>query len=185
MKDKRRILIVIAIAVLFAVLVFSVIEAVYPKPEYEDFCGYEEYPKVVGNEDCNNVGYTQGQEENCDDLDGYLKPVYDEHGCVISYECDTCRGEFDQARDSYNQVVFYISALLALIAIFIGLYLPVEKNSLNETVGGGFMLGGIFALFFGTMMSFSSLGRFVKPVIIFIELALVIFIAYKKFGKQK
>ena len=76
-----------------------------------------------------------------------------------------------------------ISAVLALIAIFVGLYLPAAVNSLNEWIGTGFMLGGVFALFFGTATSYTHLGRFVKPIVLILELALVIFMAYKQVGK--
>jgi len=157
MSDKRNIIIIFAIAVLFAVFVFSAIDAVYPRPEYNDFCE-EDYvePRVLG----------EGSEE-----------VVDPH--------KECRGEYDAAMDGYDQVSFYISAILALIAIFLGLYLPAQANSLNESIGSGFMLGGVFALFFGTIRSFSNLGRFTRPIIILLELVLIIYIAYKKIGNLK
>jgi len=184
MADKRRIMIVFAIAVLFAVFVFAVIEAVYPSPKYEDFCGRgaEIYPPK--NVNCTDVGPLTGQDENCQNEKGYLKPIYNEQGCIASYECDLCSGKFNDAQDKYNQYLFYISAILSLIAIFLGLYLPKEKNELNESIGSGFMLGGIFALFFGTIRSFVSLGRFIRPVAILFELILIIYIAYKKLGKK-
>jgi len=177
-------MIVFAIAVLFAVFVFAIIEAAYPSPKWEDYCGYGESNYKPTNVNCVDVGPLAGQEQECNNQKGYLKPIYNEQGCITKYECDLCQKEFSDAQDKYNQYLFYISAVLALIAIFLGLYLPKEKNELNESIGSGFMLGGIFALFFGTMRSFVSLGRFVRPVVILVELILIIYIAYKKLGKK-
>lgn len=79
--------------------------------------------------------------------------------------------------------MFYVSALLALIVIFVALNLPVKKkkNNIHEWVGTGLLLGGAFVLLFGTIQGFSSLDRFVKPIVMLAELILVIYLAYKKF----
>ncbi len=189
MVDIRKIIIIFVVAILFAVLVFSVIEAAYPRPKYEDFCKERFFerpiPIVKEPKDCPELGVTKIEIDACEEKKGNIAYDYDSKGCAISYECNTCNYELRQAQEKHNRYVFYISAFLALIAIFIGLYLPAEANTLNEWMGTGFMLGGAFALFFGTAITFSDLNRFTRPVVIFLELALIIFIAYKKIGNLK
>jgi len=189
MVDIRKIIIIFVVAILFAVLVFSVIEAVYPTPEYEDFCREKFNPRaapiIKETKDCEDLDVTQTTINSCEDKKGFIEYDYDSKGCAISYECNTCNYELEQAREKHDKVTFYISAFLSLIAIFIGMYLPAKGNTLNEWIGTGFMLGGTFALFFGTMVSFRSLDRFVRPVVILLELILVIFIAYRKINNLK
>ncbi len=188
--DIRKIIIIFVVAILFTVLVFSVIEAVYPHPEYDDFCK-EEFPvpreikPVVVENSCPPITIKQEDQKSCNEKNGDIQYVYDSNGCATNYKCSTCRNEYETAEERYAQYVFYISAVLSLLAIFIGLYLPAKKNSLHEWIGTGFMLGGTFALFFGTIISFSDLGRFIRPVVIFLELILIIFIAYRKIGNLR
>ena len=184
MSDIRKIVIIFVVAILFAVLVFSVIEAIYPSPTYEDFCTKDRYsvaqPVVKQPIDCNNLPVLAKDQNSCSQNKGFIRFNYDSNGCAVSYECDTCQFEYDNARERYNQYVFYISAILSLLAIFVGLYLPAEQNTLNEWIGTGFMLGGAFSLIVGTVRTFTDLGRYIRPIIILLELILVIYIAYKK-----
>ncbi|MBR9699485.1 hypothetical protein GOV09_03465 [Candidatus Woesearchaeota archaeon] len=187
--DIRKILIIFVVGLLFSVLVFSVIEAVYPQPDWDDFCE-EKFPTPVRLADrekieCPDLEVPKSDQDSCKEKEGDITFNYDENGCATSFECSTCRHEYDQSRERYNQVVFYVSAILALLAIFIGLFLPAKANTMNEWIGTGFMLGGVFALFFGTIRSFGDLGRFVRPIVIFIELVLVIYISYRKVGNLR
>ncbi len=189
MVDVRKIIIIFVVAILFAVLVFSVIEAAYPSPKYEDFCREAFYakpvPVVKEPTDCVLVNVSEQEQKACEDKHGMIEYNYDSRGCATSYNCNTCNYGFNQAQEKHSKYVFYISAFLALIAIFIGMYLPAQDNTLNEWMGTGFMLGGAFALFFGTATSFIFLDRIVRPVVIALELALVIFISYKKIGNLR
>jgi hypothetical protein len=98
---------------------------------------------------------------------------------------DSCKEEFDAARARYNFLVFIVSAMTGLAALIIGLHLPQKKNVINEWVGSGFLLGGLFTIFVGTVRYFGDMGRYVRPIVILIELVLVIYLAYKKLGKKK
>lgn len=191
MVDLRKIVIIFVIAVLFAILVFAVIGAVYPTPKYDDYCKsnpyyYGEPVKVDGTAYNCTYNPTPADRKACDERKGYMEAVeFDTNGCPSKYECNTCQIAYEDANEKYRLYVFYISAFLALIAIFVGLFLPSEQNTLNEWMGTGFMLGGTFALFFGTAFSYTALGRYIKPAVIFLELALIIFISYKKLSDRK
>jgi TRAP-type uncharacterized transport system fused permease subunit len=191
MVDIRKIIIIFVIAVLFSVFVFAFIGAIYPQPDYRDFCrgAYEEVYDKVGPvaqpKDCKVIRPTEQVQKNCTDNNGVIEYTYDSQGCAVSYECSTCQYRYEQEMKKHQQYVFYISAVLALIAVFVGMYLPAQANTLNEWVGTGFMLGGAFALFFGTATSYNSLDRYIKPIVLLLELLLVIFIAYKKIGNLR
>ncbi len=189
MVDLRKVVVIFVIAVLFSILVFSTIEAVYPRPKYDDFCSREEYPKPVLNrnaesKNCSELIVPEDFREKCNEKDGRIDYKYDAYGCAVDYSCETCHNEYDKAQEFYNMFVFIIAALSGLVAIIIALYLPATKE-LNEWIGTGFMLGGLFTLFFGTAMYFGDMARYLRPIIIFLELVIVIFLAYKKLSTPK
>ncbi len=187
MVDIRKIIIIFVVGILFSVFVFSFIEAVYPSPEWDDFCKSPlvRDPGLINTEDCPVLNVSEQDRNSCAEKKGTIAYERDSNGCAIAYYCDTCNINYDTARDNHSRYVFYISALLALVAIFVGMYLPAKENSLNEWIGTGFMLGGAFALFFGTMQSFQALDRIARPIVILAELIIVIFIAYKKVGNLR
>jgi hypothetical protein len=189
MGDIRKIIIIFVVAILFAVLVFSVIEAVYPQPKYEDHCRKEFFPRAepigIVKTECEPLEVPSASEKACQEKNGVIRYERDSNGCAVSFECSTCDFDYDAARDRHSQYVFYISAFLSLVAIFIGLYLPAKGNTLNEWIGTGFMLGGAIALFFGTAQSFRDLDRVLRPIVILLELTLVIFVAYRKVGNLR
>jgi len=190
MIDIRRILIIFVIGVLYTVLVFSTINAVYPNPEYSDFCGENiRAPKLYRAEqyrteqDCPDHNIPQAELDACTAGKGQPEYKYDPYGCVTSWECSHCMQSYNDSRERHNFVSFIISAILGLIGVAVGLYMPVKKGGVNEWIGSGFMLGGMISIFIGTMMYFGDLHRILRPFVILLELILVIWLAYKKLGK--
>lgn len=186
MENLKKILIIFVVAVLFSIFVFTLIDAVYPNPEYKDFCNEKmnewngrEVPIKPGGSDCEEV-LVQSVIDECDASEGDIFVRYDGQGCVSSYECSTCQTDYDSARETHALMVFVISAILGLIAIAGGVILPTKKNPLNTWVGTGFMFGGLISIFFGTAMFFGDLHRVWRPVVIAVELGLVLWLAYKK-----
>lgn len=178
MVDVRRILVIFVIAVLFSIFVFTSIEAVYPGPEYNDFCDRTVPPTRLGSANC-TVNFDQEALQACYDEEGEPRYTYDDQGCRESWTCDYCQKEYNEARETHNFWRFIISALMGIIAIAIGMNLP-ESRKVNEWVGSGLMLGGLICVFVGTAMYFGDLHRFARPVVILLELLLVIYLAYTK-----
>ena len=77
-----------------------------------------------------------------------------------------------------------MASFLGFLAVVSGLYLPSAANPLHEWIGTGFMLGGLADIFIGTGQYFSELHRIARPIVIFFELVLVIFVAYKYLGPK-
>ena len=189
MVDVRRILIIFVIGVLFAILSQAVIDAIYPAPKYEDFCKnsysqgplYAVGPGKVAPVNCTDVDYS-----TCYNQRGTpVNYTYNNLGCVVSYKCDFCQMAFDKNQQEYNLIVFLISSILGLIGIAIGLHLPSQSNSLNEWIATGFMLGGLLALFIGTARYYADMGRFIRPAVIFVELVIILYLAYKKLSQKE
>ena len=188
MIDLRRVAIIFVIAILYAIFVNAFIGAFYETPKYEDYCKQRFYapektaPMPAGtNVKCQNYNQPAQEElDKCSEQKGYPEYRYDANGCAVEYKgCNFCQRDFDNANQKYNYVFFIISSILAIIAIGVGLYLPT-KNSLNEWVATGFMLDGLATLFFGTFRYYEYLGRYVKPIVILVELIIVVFLSYKK-----
>ena len=179
------------IGILFAIFVNATINAIYLNPKYEDFCNQKYYPepqKVAPSEtkSCSPYSNTPNQDELdlCAKERGLPEYSYDSAGCVSSYRgCNYCQKEYDASSQKYNFIYFLLSSILAVIGIAIGLLLPT-KNPLNEWIATGLMLGGLVTLFFGTFRYYEYLGRFIKPIVILIELVIVIYLSYKTLHKE-
>jgi len=189
--DIRKIIVILIIGVLFGIFTNSLAEAIFEQPDYEDYCeSYTSFydknaPVSVPVSGCNICNYTEPtpeERENC--TNGDLAPVYSENNCIKSYRCETCNKEFEDAESKYNFKIFLITALLGLVAIILGVYLPKEINSLNEWIGTGFMFGGLISVFIGTARFFGDMHKAIRPIILLIELIIVILITYKKLKEK-
>jgi hypothetical protein len=184
MADVRRIMIIFVVTVLYAVFVFSLDYAINTPPKYEDYCRQMSFSKPVAplakDERCASFNVSLAEQESCQARHGQILYDTDSNGCAISYRCDTCQYLYDQAREHSEFWRFLLSAVFGLAALIVGLWLPTEKNALNEWMGTGFLLGGFVTLFIGTAITFNNIFRWLRPIIIFLELVLVIFIAYRK-----
>lgn len=190
MADWKKIILTIAIAIIFVFFIGFGIDAFYDSPEYEDFCGERIRPRNT--------------KESCEANDGEwiedeIKPVADQFLCTKGSEnedgeiiliCNTriddreygycdinrkCEDEFDKARDVYNKNVFIICAVIGLITIAVaGIYLK------KESVGAGTLAGGVLTVIYGTIRYWEGLGQIMRFMLLGLILALLIWIGYKK-----
>jgi len=183
MKAKE-VAMVIALAILGALFVGLLVDAVYESPKYEDYCKTrypEAHPKYVSpTVVCN---YTAAPEEvdrvnKCYDEKGMPEFNFDQYGCQTGFkECNYCSKYFNDANNLYNRNVFYIVSVIGAIAILAGLYLRYD------VVGTGMMFSGILLVAYGTARYFSEMSKIMRVVVIFIELALLIMVSIKKLKK--
>jgi hypothetical protein len=152
--DIRKIIIILVIGALFAFFVAALAEAIHESPDYDDYCEEFEKPYQVEQEDFDDAAWK------------------------------ACRQEYDSAMEEHSLYVFYVSIIFGLIAIVVGLMLPSHKDDLNQWIGSGFMLGGFFTLFYGTIRAYSHLDRILRPIVLLIELLIIIYVSYKKIGKK-
>lgn len=187
MKAKE-VAMTIALAVLGALFVGLLVDALYESPKYEDFCGKGEYqpaayPKYVGPGFEIGCSYNATKDEvtainKCYEDEGQPEFNHDDHGCQTSFkECNYCNKYFQDANNIYNRNVFYIIAPIGVIAIIVGLFLGYE------VVGTGLMFSGILLVAYATMRYFSDMSKLMRVLVIFIELILLILISIKKLKK--
>ena len=158
------------------------IDAIYPTPQYQNFCSEQFFPTPIKipTPECPNINSIQ-IEQNCFKQKGEVRYNYGENGCPKEAYCELCVRDYQDANSNYNKNIFYISAILGLIAIIVGLYLP--KNL--DPISSGLIFAGILILAQGTIRVFGSLGKVPRVIILGIELALIIWIGYKKVIRKK
>ncbi len=193
MFDIRKLVIIFIIALLFSAFTATLIEAIYPTPKYSDFCNYKE-PPMVHSKDCPKLdpalSYTEAdkdryllptekQRADCNAVKGILEATYDSKGCITGYKCNSCNTKFISAKKKHNLLLFIINSITGLLAIVISLYLP-SKRDITKWIGTGFLLGGLFNIFVGTIVYFREMPRYLRPVVLLIELIIVVYLSYKK-----
>ena len=185
MFDIRKALVIVVIGILFAIFTHTLILAVHDRPDYNDFCKLEPKPRPLvelerrENLECPNI---DAQVQECAAQDGQAMYDYDENGCPVFEECSFCNKDYNTAKEKYEWMYFLISSIMAIIAIVAGLLVP--NKGVWEMVSSGFMLGGLIALFVGTGTYFGSMNRILKPFVMAIEIAIVIFVAWVKLSKK-
>jgi uncharacterized protein (DUF983 family) len=181
MFDVRKILIIFVIGILYAIFSYSLVDAIHPGPDYEDYCSRLMKPMPMPPR-AEPINCPVIEEPECGAGGSYFYE-YDEKGCPKKITCDYCQLEYDAAKEKYSLFMFVIMSLLGLIAIGIGLFLPKKKHHLHEWVATGFMLGGLITLFIGTAIYYADMARIARPIVILAELILVVYLAYKKLKK--
>lgn len=187
MFDVRKILIIFLVGVLYAIFSYSLIDAIYPGPEYEDYCGrgLDKVMPVSIPPTCTPAATNVKCEPVVLECESDATPRYDYNasGCPMNVTCDYCQRDYNNAQDQYNLTFFIFASILGLIALGIGLLMPM-KQDISEWIATGFLLGGLITIFIGTAIYYGDMARIARPIIIFIELALVIFLAYRQFKKK-
>ena len=176
--EIKKVALTIGIAVLFTLFIVFLVDAIYESPKYQNYCS-QPYPKSDPT-NC-QLDYNENLAQQCYKDRGELRYHYDEEGCEIDPYCDYCSRDYDQANSKYNKNIFFISAIVAILSIIVGLYLP--KNV--DAIASGFIFGGILVLLQGTVRVFVDLGKFSRVVVLGIELVLLIWIGYKKVKDKK
>ena len=170
--------ITLAIAVLFTTFILVSIDTVYSRPEYNDFCKNNfNYPKVAPIE--TNCTIRQTTEESKCYQDGGM-PLNDyDTGCPVFKECSFCNKEFESASKNYNNIFFIITATIGALGIVLGVLYSIEF------IGSGFVFAGIILMLIGTVSNFQDLNKIMRLIVIFSEMVLVLFIAYKRIIPKK
>lgn len=176
----REVALAIGIAILGALFIGFGIDAVYEEPKYEEFCTsspvYAEpkYLDRMGTVNCTRVD-TPAMQASCSKEEGYIDyKRYDEYGCPQEPFCNYCSRDFNDAQEKYNFNLLWITAPIGLILIILGLYLGAQ------TIASGLLFAGILTLAQVTIRIFGNLGKFSRVLILGIELALLIWIGYRK-----
>ncbi len=180
--NLKKVSLTVGLAVVFALFVYALIDAFYEEPQYDKYCRMDEpygRPMPIGKQppvqvDCPVL---VAKEQACYAQQGMVRYSYDnETGCPIDLMCDMCNKEFENARNAYIKNIFYITAPIGLLAIVLGMYLPLTVDA----IASGFMFGGIITLVQGTVRVFGDLSKISRVVVLGIELAIIVWLGYRK-----
>lgn len=165
----------IAIIVLTIFVTYYGINTVFPKPNYEDFCGRDIAVKFADNQ-------TQ-----CGDLNGTWIPQRIEcikEPCPQGY-CDfysKCSQQHDDLVKARSKYVFFLALPLGIIIILLGSF----KFGM-ESVGAGLMGGGVGTLIYGAGAFWPHTQNWIRFGLSLIGLVVLIWFVYywsKRFEKK-
>ncbi len=187
MANLKNISLTIGIAVLFALFIGFAIDAFYPGSEYDNYCKpetrpyYEKYPypEQINRSMCPQLDPKDPIYGTCTSEIGYVAYETDEKGCQVNPYCETCQVEYDDANKAYSRNLFFIAAVIGIIAIVVGLVWVGL-----DAIASGFMFGGILVLIYGTIRVFGDLSRVMRVVVLGIELIVLVYIGVKKTRKK-
>ncbi len=154
------VLIALVITVLTASFLFSVGNAIFEEPDYNDFCSTAPFPDRFEN-------MTDAQREAQD------------------REWRECQEAYQDARDRMRNAVFFTVTALAIVVIIGALAMRPAKVDLTFYIVSGVVFGALAAILFSTMQNWGSFGRFVRPLVLLIEIVLVTFVAYRLFSPKR
>jgi len=170
---------IIGIVIVLNLFFLYAIKTAYPKPEYEDFCPKEQVVKQIETKEECLEGGGQWQER-----DIRVKPISMYDGDVVTIEepagyCNqnfTCSQSFDEVRENYERNVFILLIVLGVISVVVG-FLTIGK----EVVSLALSLGGVLSFIIASIRYWQFASDWVHLGILTIALAVLIYLAIKKF----
>lgn len=171
----KEVLLAIAIAVLVIFVTFYGINTVFPKPQYEDYCGDVRTFQVYETaEQCIAVGGLWTPQ----DIKCITEP------CPQGY-CDTdytCRQEYESALNARARNVFFVALPLGILLVALGAFFFGI-----ESVGTGIIGGGVGTLIYGSGAYWPYTENWIRFVISLIGLVVLVWLIYyfEKRAKKK
>ncbi|MDO8660044.1 MAG: hypothetical protein Q7K54_05630 [Candidatus Parcubacteria bacterium] len=147
----------------------------YKQPVYENFCPAP-ISQVVTNPDTQKMCVDQGGQWTTNSY--YGKPMAVGEVQPVGY-CDlqfTCRNNYDDAHRVYDRNVFATLVLLGAMCVAIGSFF--KKNML---VSMALSLAGVLSFIIASIRYWGSADDLIKVIILAIALAILIWVAMKKF----
>lgn len=185
-QTLKKYAIIITIAILFFFFTFSVIEAIKERPTYSDYCTRTPRPMMTQSPETDCEPYTppKSLQEDCLDRGGQLDYEYNQSGCQIDATCNMCSAEYDDAQEAYQRMSFLIGSFIGLIAVIFGIYYTTS-NEIFQWINAGILVGGMAVIFVATARYYSFMPRFLKPIVLFIEIVLVSWVAIATFSRTR
>jgi len=167
MKIKEVIL-AIAIIVLTIFVTFYGINTVFPKANYDDYCGAPTAQKLIQTEqEClGQNGAWVSQERQC-----VTEPCPQGY-CEVNY-VDDCWVKYDEVNKERSRYVFFLALPLGIIIILLGAF----KFGM-ESVGAGLMGGGVGTLIYGAGAFWPYTQNWIRFLLSLLGLAILIWFVY-------
>ncbi len=146
----------------------------YDRPEYEAYCPTSQ---VVIMPDTQNECTTQGGQ--------WTENVYGPVEAGVSKQtgyCDlqfSCRQDYEAAQKIYDRNVFAMLVVLGALMVLAGNFFKG-----NAVISSGLSLAGVLSFIIASMRYWGAANDLVRVVILGIALAILFWIAYKKFNDR-
>lgn len=175
MQTQSKVLkwaLVVGIVVVINMFFNYALSLAYKNPKYEEFCPI---PQVVEAINTKELCLEVGGQWNANDynkeypVDKIISPGY----------CDqqfTCRAGYEAAHKVYDRNVFITLVLLGAICVAFGTFFKK-----NIVIGMALSLGGVLSFVIASMRYWSSADDLIKVIILAVTLAILIWVAFKKF----
>ena len=146
----------------------------YKQPVYENFCPNTEQviEPINTKEQCLSVG---GQWNG----NVYSAPIPSEKIVQLEGYCDqqfSCRNDYEAAQKAYDRNVFITLVLLGAICVALGNFMK-----LNMLISMALSMAGVLSFIIASMRYWSSADDLIKVIILGIALAILVWVAMKKF----
>ncbi len=180
--DMKKWVLMLGIAIVFNLFINYGVSTVYKAPEMDQYCNSSIFPKypngrfpeLLNASACPEITFNGTMHRECSRMGGSIEYNYDDKGCPTGSFCQMCYKNFDEARRQYDANVFIILVGIGALTVIGGIFVTVES------VGGGFLLGGILLIIVGAIRSWANLHEFMRLIFLGLALVLLIFVGYKK-----
>lgn len=176
MENQNRISkwsVIIGIVIVLNLFFNYTLGLVYDEPEYDNFCKVEQVVTMPDNQDeCVADGgqWTENAYYGKPTQVGVIEP---KGYCDMQY---TCRQEFDAAYKDYGRTVFVILVVLGALSVLGG---NLFKG--NGVISSGLSMAGVLSFIVASMRYWSSADDIFRVIILAIALAILFWVAYKRF----
>lgn len=161
--NVKNLVLGIGIVVVFALVLWQGVEAFYPSPDWQDYCG--------------SVGPTKPDteltSEECVASGGTWQNGY----CDYYVECQKM---FEEENGKHSQAVFFISLIVAIVVGLIGFTLLKV-----EPVGSALIGSGIWAIFWGSVINWQNFSTAIRFILLLIVFVLLVWITARINRKKK
>jgi len=171
---------IIGIVIVINMFFNYALSLIYKQPKYEAFC--PNTSQVVEAIKDKNQCVSKGGQWN-ENPEVYPLNVSDVSSKTIPVGyCDqqfTCRNNLEAAQKIYDRNVFITLVLLGAILVAISIFLKS-----NTVVSIALSLAGVLSFVVASMRYWSSADDLIKVIILAIALAILIWLAFRKFGNN-
>jgi hypothetical protein len=151
---------------------------IYQSPTYENFCPTEQVNQNIDNQNAcvsqggqwNESAYNVVDTTPTSQLKGNMVPV---GYCNLQF---TCQNNYEAAQNAYDRNVFITLVILGVLCVAAGTFLKG-----NAVMGIALSISGVLSFVIASMRYWSSADNLIKVIILAIALALLIWMAIKKF----
>ncbi len=179
MQTQSKVLkwaLIIGIVIVLNMFFNYALSLVYKNPKFEAFCPIQQINVLVDNqEQCVSLGgqWNPNIQTNIQPTPVSAVKILPQGYCDQQF---TCRNNFDAAQKVYDRNVFITLVILGAICVAVGNFLAG-----NMLVSIALSLAGVLSFIIASMRYWGSADDLIKVIILAIALAILIWVAVRKF----